>query len=411
MPRSSPRTGSATFRTEKSSATMNWAAHSTKRTSLARASAAGEPSGGGAGLGVAGERCRRASGDSMAGRGVDRHVRQPGVAGTAVGSGNLSLVAAPPATRTDQGEYVAYAARRPAERAARRRRPTQELREFLMSRRARVTPAEAGLPDGGARRRTPGLRREEVAVLAGRGRLLVPVAGAGPRHHRLAAGPGRRGPGAAAEQRRAAPSLRPGRAQPARAGGRAGRTGTMCDGLQRLIDAWMPFPAHIMDRYWNTVVYNDAARLVLGMRPGIAQNCLIASSPTPCTGRGRRSWEKNAAPGRRAVPGRVLRRARRTRGSGPWSPRPRGAQPGVRRAVGAAATSRPGRPGPQGARPSARRRAARRVHPAAGARPAPTSMIVLHTPLPGTDTAAKLEWLDLAGGRQGGAARGDAMSG
>ena len=38
-----------------------------------------------------------------------------------------------------------------------------------MSRRARVSPAEAGLPDGGARRRTPGLRREEVAVLAGVG--------------------------------------------------------------------------------------------------------------------------------------------------------------------------------------------------------------------------------------------------
>ncbi|AXE85802.1 hypothetical protein C1703_12375 [Streptomyces sp. Go-475] len=44
-----------------------------------------------------------------------------------------------------------------------------ELREFLMSRRARVSPAEVGLPDGGARRRTPGLRREEVAVLAGVG--------------------------------------------------------------------------------------------------------------------------------------------------------------------------------------------------------------------------------------------------
>ena len=46
---------------------------------------------------------------------------------------------------------------------------TRELREFLMSRRARVSPAQAGLPDGGARRRTPGLRREEVAVLAGVG--------------------------------------------------------------------------------------------------------------------------------------------------------------------------------------------------------------------------------------------------
>ena len=44
-----------------------------------------------------------------------------------------------------------------------------DLREFLMIRRARISPAEAGLPDGGARRRTPGLRREEVAVLAGVG--------------------------------------------------------------------------------------------------------------------------------------------------------------------------------------------------------------------------------------------------
>ena len=43
-----------------------------------------------------------------------------------------------------------------------------ELREFLRSRRARVTPANVGMP-GGGRRRTPGLRREEVAVLAGVG--------------------------------------------------------------------------------------------------------------------------------------------------------------------------------------------------------------------------------------------------
>ncbi|NUR88517.1 MAG: helix-turn-helix domain-containing protein [Nonomuraea sp.] len=41
-----------------------------------------------------------------------------------------------------------------------------ELAEFLRSRRARVTPSEVGLPDGG-RRRTPGLRRQEVAQLAG----------------------------------------------------------------------------------------------------------------------------------------------------------------------------------------------------------------------------------------------------
>ncbi|MBA9002730.1 helix-turn-helix transcriptional regulator [Thermomonospora cellulosilytica] len=49
----------------------------------------------------------------------------------------------------------------------RRRRP--ELASFLRSRRERITPEEVGMPPGGPRRRTPGLRREEVAQLAGVG--------------------------------------------------------------------------------------------------------------------------------------------------------------------------------------------------------------------------------------------------
>ncbi|WP_328527988.1 helix-turn-helix transcriptional regulator [Nocardioides sp. NBC_00368] len=40
------------------------------------------------------------------------------------------------------------------------------LADFLRRRRALVRPADVGLPDG-VRRRTPGLRREEVAILAG----------------------------------------------------------------------------------------------------------------------------------------------------------------------------------------------------------------------------------------------------
>ncbi|MFJ4657747.1 helix-turn-helix transcriptional regulator [Nocardia sp. NPDC088792] len=43
-----------------------------------------------------------------------------------------------------------------------------ELADFLRSRRERVTPAQAGLPPG-PNRRTPGLRREEVALLSGVG--------------------------------------------------------------------------------------------------------------------------------------------------------------------------------------------------------------------------------------------------
>ena len=43
---------------------------------------------------------------------------------------------------------------------------SDEVREFLTSRRAKVTPREVGLPEG-ERRRVPGLRRSEVASLAG----------------------------------------------------------------------------------------------------------------------------------------------------------------------------------------------------------------------------------------------------
>jgi hypothetical protein len=42
-----------------------------------------------------------------------------------------------------------------------------EVRDFLRSRRARISPQQAGLPDYGGHRRVPGLRREEVAMLAG----------------------------------------------------------------------------------------------------------------------------------------------------------------------------------------------------------------------------------------------------
>ena len=37
-----------------------------------------------------------------------------------------------------------------------------EIREFLASRRARITPQQAGLPVFGGNRRVPGLRREEA---------------------------------------------------------------------------------------------------------------------------------------------------------------------------------------------------------------------------------------------------------
>jgi transcriptional regulator with XRE-family HTH domain len=65
----------------------------------------------------------------------------------------------PPPTVSEHGNISA------ATLAASRRR---ELAAFLRSRRERIRPEQVGLPAGG-RRRTPGLRREEVALLSGLG--------------------------------------------------------------------------------------------------------------------------------------------------------------------------------------------------------------------------------------------------
>ncbi|MFB7474544.1 helix-turn-helix transcriptional regulator [Kitasatospora sp. NPDC056184] len=79
----------------------------------------------------------------------------------------------PPAKRPAEGAAPTGAA--PADRAptgaapaGRRDRHRTELAEYLRARRARISPEDVGLPPG-LRRRTPGLRREEVAQLAGVG--------------------------------------------------------------------------------------------------------------------------------------------------------------------------------------------------------------------------------------------------
>ncbi|MFG2787335.1 helix-turn-helix transcriptional regulator [Streptomyces sp. NPDC048419] len=179
------------------------------------------------------------------------------------------------------------------ETAAGKEHRLRELREFLMSRRARISPGEAGLPDGGARRRTPGLRREEVAVLAGVGASwyqwleqgrdisvspqvldsvarVLKLSGAERRHLYLLAGLNPPPPETEPDKR------------------------DMYEGLRRLIDTWMPYPAHIMDPYYNCVLYNDAASAVLGMRPGNTQNCVVDFFTDPLYRSRSKSWEHNA---------------------------------------------------------------------------------------------------------------------
>ncbi|WP_306328830.1 helix-turn-helix transcriptional regulator [Streptomyces venezuelae] len=272
-----------------------------------------------------------------------------------------------------------------------------ELREFLMSRRARVSPAEAGLPEGGARRRTPGLRREEVAVLAGVGvswyqwleqgrditvspQVLDSVARvlrlspAERRHLYVLAALNPPAPETAPEDR------------------------DMCDGLRRLIDAWMPFPAHIMDVYWNTVIYNDAAAVVLGMGPDISQNCLVTFFTEPLYRSRLAQWEELAPrvvaqfraacsecpddDGFRAVVEEVKERS------------PEFVELWERRDI---------MPGGQNRKEMEHPLVGRLVVEATQLRvPArPDLTIVLHTPLPEAGTAEKLEWLVSPEGRRG----------
>lgn len=162
----------------------------------------------------------------------------------------------------------------PRECADRRR---AELRAFLRARRARVSPAEAGIAPG-SRRRTPGLRREEVAVLAGvgvswyqwleQGRditvspsvldavgRVLRLNAAELRHLYVLAG---LNPPLEVEERQQAPDA----------------------GLLRIMRDWMPKPAHLCDRYWNLLAWNDAAGLLFGWNAR-GENCLVSFFTDP----------------------------------------------------------------------------------------------------------------------------------
>ncbi|MGV9774045.1 helix-turn-helix transcriptional regulator [Streptosporangium sp. NPDC003464] len=147
------------------------------------------------------------------------------------------------------------------------------MRGFLRSRRARVTPADVGMAVGDVRsRRTPGLRREEVAVLAGvgvswytwleqgreinvSGEVLDSIA----RVLRLDA--------AEREHLYLLAGLNPPQMPPV-----TGRQ--VPDGLRRMIDSWLPRPAYLLDRHWNLVAVNQAAELVFGYGED-DHNCLV----------------------------------------------------------------------------------------------------------------------------------------
>ncbi|MEU1819740.1 helix-turn-helix transcriptional regulator [Streptomyces roseifaciens] len=151
-----------------------------------------------------------------------------------------------------------------------RQRRSAEIREFLRSRRSRLTPEDVGMPSGGGRR-TPGLRREEVAVLAGVGvswytwleqgreiNVSADVLDAIARVLRFDA--------AEREHLYLLAGLNPPQAPAS--------DREVPSGLRRVIDGWLPRPAYVIDRHWNLVVVNRAARVVFGYDEG-AHNCLV----------------------------------------------------------------------------------------------------------------------------------------
>ena len=150
--------------------------------------------------------------------------------------------------------------------------PRRELlRDFLRNRRAGLAPTDVGMPAAG-RRRTPGLRREEVAVLAGVGvswyswleqgrnitvsaEVLDAIATAlrltGPERGHLYLLAGLNPP----------PTV-------------TGHRPAVSREARQLVDAWEQRPAMLRDRYWNVLAFNDTARAVFGF-DDTARNCLI----------------------------------------------------------------------------------------------------------------------------------------
>ena len=164
----------------------------------------------------------------------------------------------PPADLAEASRAADGAAADGAGNGARRR---HELADFLRGRRAALQPADVGLPNGG-RRRTPGLRREEVAQLAGVGttwytwleqardvraslEVLEAISRAlrlsqAERAHLVLLGRGEEPPPCKSPAERATPTLR------------------------RLIENLGPNPAFVLGRRWDYLAWNAAATALFG---------------------------------------------------------------------------------------------------------------------------------------------------
>ena len=133
-----------------------------------------------------------------------------------------------------------------------------EIRDFLSSRRARISPEQAGLPAYGRNRRVKGLRREEVAMLAG---VSVDYYVRMERGSLSGASEGARGArvGAATRRGRTGASVRPRAGIGARPGVVADEkpAGTVRPALLQILDAITDAPAWIRNGRHDVLAMNQ----------------------------------------------------------------------------------------------------------------------------------------------------------
>ncbi|MBO3752076.1 helix-turn-helix domain-containing protein [Streptosporangiaceae bacterium NEAU-GS5] len=135
-----------------------------------------------------------------------------------------------------------------------------QLADFLRTRRARLTPPDVGLPYG-ERRRTPGLRREEVARLAGMSvdYYVRLEQGRGPRPSRQILNSLGRALLLTTDERAHLFHLAGETPAPA-----AGPRTDVPDGVLGLLDALTDVPAYVLDAKYDIVALNPLASLVMG---------------------------------------------------------------------------------------------------------------------------------------------------
>ncbi|MGV9296258.1 helix-turn-helix transcriptional regulator [Amycolatopsis sp. NPDC003676] len=164
------------------------------------------------------------------------------------------------------------------------------LGDFLRARRERISPADVGLPDSG-RRRVRGLRREELALLAGissdyyirleQGRDQNPSAQV---LDALARALGLDEPSRHHLHQLAAPT-QPGQAEP-----------HVPASIVELISTWPTNPAYVQDRLTNVLAANEIAAAV-SPNYAIGRNLLRAVFLDPAERDLRRDWDQTAADG------------------------------------------------------------------------------------------------------------------